>query len=84
MGERYDAIVTLDDGVFPFVAAPYGKKGQAMALIRTGSGGAPSPTVRLVELDGPILEGADLQPSEASRLPARDRTPPKWSTSAAR
>lgn len=71
MGERYDAIVTLGDGVFPLVAAPYGKEGQAMALIRTGSGSAPSPAVRPAELDGPILEGADLQPSDASRLPAR-------------
>lgn len=25
MGERYDAIVTLADGVFPFVAAPMGR-----------------------------------------------------------
>ena len=72
MGERYDATVTLADGVFPLVAAPYGKQGQAMALIRTGAGVAPDPVVRPAELDGPVLEGADLQPSEASRLPARE------------
>jgi len=70
MGERYDAIVTLGEGVFPLVAAPYGKDGQAMALIRTGSGSAPAPTVHPVELDGPVLQGVDLQPSDASRLSA--------------
>jgi len=72
MGERYDAIVTLKDGVFPLVAAPYGKKCQAMALIRTGSGSAPGPTVHPAELDGAILEATDLHPAEATRLPSRD------------
>ncbi len=72
MGERYDAIVTLQDGVFPLVAAPYGKQGQAMALIRTGSGSAPGPTVHPSELDGAVLEATDLQPAEATRLPSRD------------
>ncbi|MBC7633499.1 multicopper oxidase family protein [Aeromicrobium sp.] len=68
MGERYDAIVTLGDGVGALVASPYGKQGQAMALIRTGAGAAPDPAAHPAELDGPILEGADLQPSAASRL----------------
>ena len=71
MGERYDAIVMLEDGVFPLVAAPYGKDGQAMALIRTGSGSAPAPSVHPAELDGRILEAGDLQPAEATRLPSR-------------
>ena len=31
MGERYDATVTLADGVFPLVAHPVGKDGQARA-----------------------------------------------------
>ncbi len=72
MGERYDAIVTLQDGVFPVVAAPYGKKGQAMALIRTGAGSAPGPAFRPAELDGAVLQGADLQPAPETRLPSRD------------
>ena len=72
MGERYDAIVTLEDGVFPLVAAPYGKQGQAMALIRTGVGSPPGPAIHPTELDGPILEATDLQPDEATRLPSRD------------
>ena len=72
MGERYDAVVTLQDGVFPLVASPYGKEGQAMALIRTGAGSAPGPSIHPAELDGAILEATDLEPTEASRLPSRD------------
>lgn len=72
MGERYDATVTLGDGVFPLVAAPYGKEGQAMALIRTGVGAAPDSAIQIAELNGPILQGADLLPTEASRLSSRD------------
>ena len=43
-----------------------------MALIRTGSGSAPGPTVHPSELDGAILEAADLPPAEATRLPSRN------------
>ncbi len=45
MGERYDVLVTLADGVFPLVAQPFGKQGQALALVRTGAGDAPSADV---------------------------------------
>ncbi len=72
MGERYDATVTLEDGVFPLVAAPYGKQGQALALIRTGAGSAPGADVHPAELDGAILEAADLEPAETTRLPTHD------------
>lgn len=72
MGERYDAIVTIADGVFPFVAAPMGKDGQAMALIRTGSGAAPAPTVTPKELRCPALIGAELEPADSARLETRD------------
>ncbi len=71
MGERYDAIATLADGVFPLVAAPFGKPGRAMALIRTGGGAAPGPTVRPVELDGDVLQATELRPAEATLLPVR-------------
>lgn len=72
MGERYDATVTLSDGVFPFVAAPLGKEGQAMALVRTGGGGTPSPSARPAELRGPALVGAELEPTDSARLEPRD------------
>ena len=74
MGERYDAIVTLEDGVFPLVARPFGKTsgGQAVALVRTASGRAPSAGVNPSELSGQVLIGSDLQPAESARLADRD------------
>jgi multicopper oxidase len=76
MGERYDVEVTLADGVFPLVASAEGKFAQGMALVRTGSGSAPAPTVHPTELDGRMLALADLHATDAVALPARtpDRT----------
>ena len=73
MGERYDAIVTLKDGVFPLVAKPFGKTsgGQALGLIRTGTGSAPGPDVNPAELSGQVLVGSRLQPAESAKLPAK-------------
>lgn len=74
MGERYDATVTLRDGVFPLVARPFGKTsgGQAMALVRTGAGTPPPADVTPSELDGPVLIGSQLHPADAARLPQRE------------
>ena len=73
MGERYDALVTLEDGVFPLVARPFGKTegGQGLALVRTGSGQAPGPDVSPAELARRILLATDLRPHESVRLPSR-------------
>ena len=72
MGERYDAVVTVKDGVFPFVAVPFGKTGQAMAVLRTSPNGAPpAATARPDELTGPALIGSQLQPAESARLAVR-------------
>src|SRR3546814_11526796 len=68
MGERYDVEVTLDDGVFPLVATPVGKKGIARALVRTGPGRAPADDTTPRELSGQVLMGTDLRPAEPSRL----------------
>ena len=78
MGERHDAVVTLGDGVFPFVAAPFGKVGRAMALVRTGAGATPSADTPIRELAGSALLGSELLPAEATRLPSRqpDATAP--------
>ncbi|MBF6180949.1 multicopper oxidase family protein [Nocardia otitidiscaviarum] len=73
MGERYDAIIDLADGVFPLVAGAEGKTGQAFALIRTGGGSPPPPNVRPAELNSPPLTADALSAAEAVR-PAR-RTP---------
>ena len=74
MGERYDAVVTLSEGVFPLVARPFGKEsgGQAMALVRTGSGQVPPPDHEPGELGAAILVGSLLQPSEGAKLPAKE------------
>jgi len=76
MGERYDVLVTLADGVFPLVAVAEGKGDAALGLVRTGSGPAPAATARPGELTGKILGYGDLEPAEAVRLPVRrpDRT----------
>ncbi|MGW3429274.1 multicopper oxidase family protein [Streptomyces melanosporofaciens] len=71
MGERYDVLVTLKDGVFPLVALAEGKKAIAMALIRTGSGSKPSPTVRPKELDGLIMGAAQLRAADDVRLSSK-------------
>ncbi|MGY1943979.1 multicopper oxidase family protein [Nocardia asiatica] len=75
MGERYDVIVELADGVFPLVAAAEGKTGQAFALVRTGGGTAPAADVRPAELSAPPIVADRLVAAEAVRLPAR--TPSK-------
>ncbi|MFE7312189.1 multicopper oxidase family protein [Streptomyces sp. NPDC057555] len=70
-GERYDALVTLDDGVFPLVALAEGKGAAGLGVVRTGSGDTPSPTVRPKELDGRIPNAAALRPADGVRLAAR-------------
>jgi FtsP/CotA-like multicopper oxidase with cupredoxin domain len=72
MGERYDALVTLRDGVFPLVALAEGKNSSGLALVRTGSGSKPSPTVRPAELDGRIVTASQLRAAEEVRLPAKE------------
>ncbi|MFF5405274.1 multicopper oxidase family protein [Streptomyces misionensis] len=68
MGERYDVLVTLADGVFPLVALAEGKRASGMALVRTGSGTAPKPTVRPAELTGMIMNAARLTAADEVRL----------------
>ncbi|MFF4759198.1 multicopper oxidase family protein [Streptomyces sp. NPDC001292] len=68
MGERYDVLVTLTDGVFPLVALAEGKNATGMALVRTGSGSTPKPTVRPAELNGVIMTAAQLKAADDVRL----------------
>jgi FtsP/CotA-like multicopper oxidase with cupredoxin domain len=71
MGERYDAVVTLQDGVFPLVAEPVAKQGSARALVRTGSGAVPSAGFRPSELGGYALTVDSLRVAPGAALPAR-------------
>jgi FtsP/CotA-like multicopper oxidase with cupredoxin domain len=50
MGERYDVLVTVGDGVFPLVALAEGKDALGRALLSTGAGTAPEAGYRPPEL----------------------------------
>ncbi|WP_406738664.1 multicopper oxidase family protein [Streptomyces sp. NBC_00853] len=72
MGERYDVLVTAKDGVFPLTALAEGKEGSALAVLRTGSGAAPTAATRPAELDGPPLMADALRAAESVALTPRD------------
>ena len=77
MGERYDAIVTVSGaGAFPLVAEAEGKGGQALGVLRSGTGTPPTADARPQELDGKVLALGDLKAAAAVALaPATpDRT----------
>lgn len=71
MGERYDVLVTLQDGVFPLVALAEGKNATGMALVRTGSGSGPAADVRPKELDGRIVAASQLRAADDVRLSSK-------------
>ncbi|CRZ14392.1 multicopper oxidase family protein [Mycolicibacterium neworleansense] len=52
MGERYDVVVTAQDGVFPLVAAAEGKGASTRALLVTADGSTPPPDYAPPELRG--------------------------------
>lgn len=54
MGERYDVVITAQDGIFPLVAAAEGKNAQARALLTTGAGSIPNPDFHPPELNGHV------------------------------
>lgn len=70
MGERYDVLVTLGDGVFPLVALAEGKNASALALVRTASGSTPWATTRPRELNGRIWTASQLRADDDVRLQA--------------
>jgi multicopper oxidase len=61
MGERYDAILQVQDGVFPLVAVAEGKEAQGLAVVRTSRGSAPRATASPKELRRRLLTVDDLQ-----------------------
>ncbi|MFD7440822.1 multicopper oxidase family protein [Streptomyces sp. NPDC059909] len=72
MAERYDALITAKSGVFPLVALAEGKKGRAMAVLRTGSGAVPPPSAHPAELDRKVLVSArGLVPDESVAMSHR-------------
>ncbi len=55
MGERFDVLVTLRDGVFPLVAIRGGQAGHGNGRGADRSRTPPSASVRPVELDGQVV-----------------------------
>jgi FtsP/CotA-like multicopper oxidase with cupredoxin domain len=72
MAERYDVLITAKDGVFPLVALAEGKDARALAVLRTGSGRLPGPSVHPDELDGRVVPARRLVPDESVALSDRD------------
>ncbi|WP_026930116.1 multicopper oxidase family protein [Glycomyces tenuis] len=72
MGERYDVVVTLEDGVFALVAEAEGKQARGRALLRTGSGEAPAADFAPDELTGHVLAYEELEPAEEVALEGRE------------
>jgi FtsP/CotA-like multicopper oxidase with cupredoxin domain len=82
MGERYDAIVTAKDGIFPLVALAEGKNASARALLSTGAGSVPPMAYEPTELTGRVgtidmftaTEEAQLKFTKADTEMAADLT----------
>ncbi|MGW2274824.1 multicopper oxidase family protein [Streptomyces yangpuensis] len=76
MGERYDVLVTAQDGVFPLTALAEGKEGSALAVLRTGTGTAPTAATRPAELTARPLMADALRAAGSAVLAPRepDRT----------
>nr|WP_183323780.1 multicopper oxidase family protein [Cryobacterium roopkundense] len=75
MGERYDVLVTLGDGVFPFVAMAEGKGDRALAIVRSGPGDTPSASVTIPELTRSVLTADALVATANAALPTRSIDP---------
>ncbi len=70
MAERYDVTVTVNgSGVFPLVAVAEAKAAQALAVIRSGPGDLPAPSVQPGELQGRTLRMEDLHAAQRARFP---------------
>lgn len=71
MGERYDVLVTVGDGVFALIAEAEGKKNRTHAIVRTGSGSLPPADAPAPELDGQLLTADRLTAAASVSLPSR-------------
>lgn len=71
MGERYDVVVTVGDGAFPFVAQAEGKQGRAFAIVRSSAAPAARDSeVTVAELDQRVL--TSVAQNELVRLVIRN------------
>lgn len=73
MGERYDVLVTLGDGAFPFVAEAEGKKARGFAVVRTApSAPTPPSDVTVSELTAQVGTADRLVAAAEFALPIKD------------
>ena len=75
MGERYDAIVEPASGAWPLVASAEGKRGGAVAVVRTSdaAGSMPPPAdLSPASAATSVLADTDLRPAEEVRLARSD------------
>lgn len=71
MGERYDFIVTLNDGAFALIAEAEGKQDRAVAIVRTAAGASPPPNGNIPELTRRVLTADQLVAIESAQLADR-------------
>ncbi|MBE4693227.1 MULTISPECIES: multicopper oxidase family protein [Brevibacterium] len=71
MGERYDAIVTVGDGVFALVAEAEGKTQRTHALLRAGSGQPPALDGEIGEFGAAPLTAEVLTAAKSVALPSK-------------
>lgn len=71
MGERIDALVTVQEGTTPVLALAEGKRQLVHGLISTGTGTPPLPASLPMELGGTVLDGGKLTADPAVVLAAR-------------
>ena len=69
MGERYDLVATLAEGLFPLVAVAEGKDVQTFAVVKTASGDLPPEDVTVAELSRRLLTPDDLRATPGVALP---------------
>ncbi|RAE29403.1 multicopper oxidase family protein, partial [Burkholderia multivorans] len=70
-GERYDAIVTVGDGVYALVAEAEGKAQRTHALLRAGSGQPPALDGEIGEFGSAPLMAEALTAAKTVALPTK-------------
>ncbi|MCC9066758.1 multicopper oxidase family protein [Arthrobacter cryoconiti] len=72
MGERIDALLTVQDGYTPLLALAEGKSQMTYGLISTGTGTAPARESLPTALTGTVVDGGQLTADPSVTLPAKN------------
>ena len=71
MGERIDALLTVQNGITALLARPEGKDGSAVGIISTGAGTIPSASDLPSTLTGVVTDGGRLKADDSVLLAAK-------------